>query len=310
MIYQIEDARLVSYNYSMPVNNQMAFDAEFSFEVTETKGLKLSGSYYPASPWNSLAHAYISKVEEYDSYMFSNAQKDAIGEFFDALEWENLHTKIKKMWLVGFSNEAALRDVITPSEKEGWEDTPSAAPAGAGFATYDNDAKMVVGADHPPTMADLGIAVDDCGAFFAGTNMTQQPSSYVSTWEGPSLSGKMMQLQQAGMDPYPTTFRAGNINSLDSTDDKQDGVFVASRNVNNAYITRIKGGRVAENATQAMGGGEPPPNPIYIWSKTTKGDVSTAGITLGLTAAQTETLAGLIYDLCVGIGHTDLEDTT
>lgn len=46
MIYQIEDAKLTSYNYSMPVNNQMAFDAEFSFEVTETKGLKISGTYY------------------------------------------------------------------------------------------------------------------------------------------------------------------------------------------------------------------------------------------------------------------------
>tara|TARA_R110002020_G_scaffold293798_1_gene509543 strand:+ start:174 stop:1280 length:1107 start_codon:yes stop_codon:yes gene_type:complete len=46
MIYQIEDAKLISYNYSMPVNNRMAFDAEFSFEVTETKGLKFSGTSY------------------------------------------------------------------------------------------------------------------------------------------------------------------------------------------------------------------------------------------------------------------------
>jgi len=46
MIYQIEDAKLISYNYSMPVNNQMTFDAEFSFEVTETKGLKFSGTTY------------------------------------------------------------------------------------------------------------------------------------------------------------------------------------------------------------------------------------------------------------------------
>jgi hypothetical protein len=46
MVYQIEDAKLISYNYSMPVNNQMTFDAEFSFEVTETKGLKFSGTSY------------------------------------------------------------------------------------------------------------------------------------------------------------------------------------------------------------------------------------------------------------------------
>ena len=46
MVYQIEDAKLISYNYSMPVNNHMTFNAEFSFEVTETKGLKLSGTSY------------------------------------------------------------------------------------------------------------------------------------------------------------------------------------------------------------------------------------------------------------------------
>ena len=46
MIYQVEDAKLTSYSYSMPVNNQMTFDAEFSFEITETKGLKLSGTAY------------------------------------------------------------------------------------------------------------------------------------------------------------------------------------------------------------------------------------------------------------------------
>ena len=46
MIYQIEDAKLISYNYSMPVNGKMTFDAEFSFEVTETKGLKFSGTTY------------------------------------------------------------------------------------------------------------------------------------------------------------------------------------------------------------------------------------------------------------------------
>jgi len=44
MAYQIEDAKLTSYSYSLPLNNQMTFDADFSFEVTETKGLKLSGT--------------------------------------------------------------------------------------------------------------------------------------------------------------------------------------------------------------------------------------------------------------------------
>lgn len=46
IIYQIEDARLNSYNYSMPVNGEMSFDAQFTFQVTETKGLRISGTSY------------------------------------------------------------------------------------------------------------------------------------------------------------------------------------------------------------------------------------------------------------------------
>ena len=46
MIYQIEDAKLNSYNYGMSVSQNMTFDAVFSFDVTEEAGLKLSGTAY------------------------------------------------------------------------------------------------------------------------------------------------------------------------------------------------------------------------------------------------------------------------
>ena len=46
IIYQIEGATLDSYSYGMPVNDQMTFDASFSFEVSETYGLRLSGQAY------------------------------------------------------------------------------------------------------------------------------------------------------------------------------------------------------------------------------------------------------------------------
>ncbi len=46
IIYQIEGATLDSYTYGMPVNDQMTFDASFSFEVSETYGLRLSGHAY------------------------------------------------------------------------------------------------------------------------------------------------------------------------------------------------------------------------------------------------------------------------
>jgi hypothetical protein len=46
MIYEIQDAKLESYNYSMAVNGGMSFDASFNFAVTPTTGLRLSGTYY------------------------------------------------------------------------------------------------------------------------------------------------------------------------------------------------------------------------------------------------------------------------
>ena len=46
MIYEIQEAKLDSYNYGMPINDKMTFDASFSFTVTEEKGLRFSGSSY------------------------------------------------------------------------------------------------------------------------------------------------------------------------------------------------------------------------------------------------------------------------
>ena len=43
IIYNINGAKLDSYNYGMPVNNRMSFDASFSFTITEDKGLTISG---------------------------------------------------------------------------------------------------------------------------------------------------------------------------------------------------------------------------------------------------------------------------
>tara|TARA_Y100001938_G_scaffold150151_1_gene239840 strand:+ start:5702 stop:6802 length:1101 start_codon:yes stop_codon:yes gene_type:complete len=46
MIYRIEDAKLDSYNYSINVNGTMSYDANFSFQVTQSRGLKVSGTSY------------------------------------------------------------------------------------------------------------------------------------------------------------------------------------------------------------------------------------------------------------------------
>jgi hypothetical protein len=42
--YTVEDAKLAAYSYSTVVNDVMLFDASFTFEVTEEKGLRMSGA--------------------------------------------------------------------------------------------------------------------------------------------------------------------------------------------------------------------------------------------------------------------------
>ena len=44
VIYRVEGAKLESYSYGMPVNDQMTFDSTFSFSVNEDGGLLISGS--------------------------------------------------------------------------------------------------------------------------------------------------------------------------------------------------------------------------------------------------------------------------
>ena len=46
LIYNINEAKLDSYDYGMPVNDRMTFDANFSFTITEEKGLTISGTSY------------------------------------------------------------------------------------------------------------------------------------------------------------------------------------------------------------------------------------------------------------------------
>lgn len=46
MIYRIQDAKLDSYNYNMSVNGIMSYDAQFSFKVTQSRGLQVSGTNY------------------------------------------------------------------------------------------------------------------------------------------------------------------------------------------------------------------------------------------------------------------------
>lgn len=250
-------------------------------------------------PWNVDAEAYFTEVEAHptDPYTFTAVQKAALSDFFDALDTEGLSSKIKKMWLVGFSVAAGLRDVMNPTEVETWNTAPVGGDMNNGYATFSN-ADMQT--SH--TMSSLGIDKKDCGAFFAGTNMTRQTSYYV--WAKTSVQRTFQLIQDTG----ETAVRFGFGTAFKSTTEKQDGVFLGSRNGDDVSLTRIKAARVAENAaTTETADYQNTTDTIDMWNGNTAGDVSTVGITLGLTAAQTETLAGLIYDLCVGIGHTALE---
>ena len=254
-----------------------------------------SGLYQAGLDLNADAEAYIDAVQTNDSYTFSKAQKIAISDFFNALETESLTSKIKKMFFVGFSVNAGLRDVMDPTSTESWATAPVGGDMNNGFATFSNER---INTSH--TLGSLGLARFNCGAFFAGTNMTRQTSNYVNAYTSSASNYQMKQ------DTGETAVRFGFSANVKSTSEKQDGVFVASRNGTAVSITRIKAARVAENVTAGKGGGGNTTASITLWGGNTAGNVSTVGITAGMTAAQVETLGGLLYDVCVGIGHTAL----
>jgi len=254
-----------------------------------------SGLYQAGLDLNADAEAYIDAVQTNDSYTFSKAQKIALSDFFNALETESLTSKIIKMWLVGFSVNAGLRDVMDPTSTESWTTAPVGGDMNDGYATFSNER---INTAH--TMSSLGITKNSCGSFFSGTNMTRQSSGYVNAY---SSSSSNFQIKQ---DTGETAVRYGYRSNVKSTSEKQDGVFVGSRNGSSVSLTRIKAARVAENVTAGRGGGSTASASITLWGGNTAGNVSSCGITSGLSAAQVETLAGLIYDVCVGTGHTAL----
>ena len=237
----------------------------------------------------------MAKVLENDSYVFSHAQQQAISDFFYALDANSLGSVIKKMFFFGFSVNAGLRDVMNPTSTESWNSAPVSGDMNDGYATFVNESILT---SH--TVSSLGIAYNNCGAFFSGTNMTRQTSNYVNAY---TSSSSNFQLKQ---DTGETAFRSGYSANVKSTTEKQDGVFVATRLVNAVAMTRIKASRAVENVTATKTGGSSPSATISFFAGNTIGNVSSVGITSGLSAANAETLAGLIYDVCVGIGHTDL----
>ena len=254
-----------------------------------------SGLYQAGLDLNADAEAYIDAVQTNDSYTFSKAQKIALSDFFNALETESLTSKIIKMWFVGFSVNAGLRDVMDPTSTETWTTAPVGGDMNDGYATFSDER---INTSH--TMSSLGISNTNCGSFFSGTNMTRQSSGYVNAY---SSSSSNFQIKQ---DTGETAVRYGYSSNVKSTNEKQDGVFVGSKSGTAVSLTRIKAARVAENVTASRTGGSTAAATLTLWSGDTAGNLSSCGITSGLSAAQVETLAGLIYDVCVGTGHTAL----
>jgi phage-related protein len=271
-------------------------------------------------PWNVDAEAYFTEVEAHptDPYTFTAVQKAALSDFFDALDTEGLSSKIKKMWLVGFSVAAGLRDVMNPTEVETWDIPPVAGDMHDGYATFSTE-KLIT----TSSVESLGLEKNDCGAFVTCTNMDDDATiNYVNGYASSSKTFKLSQRKhtsgppeewepwfRAGSSTY-TKFRGGDF----GTDGIHNGVFLASRKgdgVGDYVLTRIKGERVLEEGVDdVVAVGQTSDAAIILWGGTTVGNVSSVGITSGLTETESATLAGLIYDLCVGIGHTDLENTT
>ena len=280
-----------------------------SVELIEDPLGVIPKAYSGIDPWdNTSANAYISAVESapLDPYIFNDSQKGAITDFFNELDSKNLSSKIKKMWLVGFSVSGGLYDVINPSVVESYMQTgktlavgtaPDAADMHDGYATFDDGERL----NTLHKMSDLGITKDDCGAFFAGTNISSRHGSYVNAYYA---NDENFQLKAANGE---TAVRFSFNTNLTGAPEKQDGVWVGSRNGQDASLTRIKALGVPETVVSGVTAGTTTTATIDLWGTTTTGDISAVGITAGLTSSQTVTLGGLLYDLCVGIGHTGLE---
>ena len=268
-------------------------------------------AYSGIDPWdNTGANAYISAVESapLDPYIFNDSQKGAITDFFNELDSKNLSSKIKKMWLVGFSVSGGLYDVMNPTVVESYMQTgaagvtgttPLAADMNNGYATFNTG--EVLYTEH--TMGSLDITKNDCGAFFVGTNISSRHGAYINAY---NASTKNFQLKAANGE---TAVRFGFSHNVTGAPEKRNGVWVGSRNGTDVSLTRIKSLGVPTTVTQTtgLGVGSTATDEFDLWGKLTTGDISAVGITAGLTSSQTVTLGGLLYDLCVGIGHTGLE---
>ena len=269
-------------------------------------------AYAGIDPWdNTDANAYISAVESdsLDPYIFNDAQKGAITDFLNDLDSNSLSSEIKKMWLVGFSVSGGLYDVMNPAVTESYTQTgktnlPGTAPDSAdmqnGYATFDDAERL----NTLHTMNSLEISHTNGGAFFVGTNMSSKNGPIVNLYSG---SNENFQLKQ---DNGEMAVRFGFHQNLTGAPDQRDGVWVGSRNGSDWALTRIKSLGAPEVVVRSQGGGSSPSGTIDLWGNLTTGNISAVGITAGLTSAQTVTLGGLLYDLCVGIGHTGLENTT
>ena len=266
-------------------------------------------AYEGIDPWdNTGANAYISAVESnpIDPYVFYDSQKGAITDFLNELDSKNLSSKIKKMWLVGFSVSGGLYDVMNPTVVESYMQTgvtgwvgaaPDAADLHNGYATFDDGERL----NTLHKMSDLGITHTNCGAFFAGTNMSSRNGQMVNAYTD---TNQNLQLKQANGE---TVVRFGFNTNVTGAPEKRNGVWVGSRNVQDVSLTRIKALGVSETVVATKAGGSTPTATIDLWGHLTTGDVSAVGVTAGLTSAETITLGGLLYDLCVGVGHTGLE---
>ena len=270
-------------------------------------------AYAGIDPFNNTdANAYITAVEgnPEDPYVFNDPQKGALTDFFNGLDSEGLSSKIKKMWLVGFSVSGGLYDVMDPTAVETYTQTGKTNLAGTapdpanmhdGYATLDNEERL----NTLYKMDDLEITKKYCGAFFAGTDMSSRNGSVVNAY---TSYNKNFQLKQSNGE---TAVRFGFSDNVTGAPEIRDGVWVGSRTGDNVYLTRIKALGAPENVVEMRDTDVVDTvATIDLWGNTTTGDVSAVGITEGMTAAQTTTLGGLLYDLCVAIGHTDLEDTT
>ncbi|MBP46951.1 MAG: hypothetical protein CMH53_03350 [Myxococcales bacterium] len=261
--------------------------------TTEWESITHEGT---AITMHSVAAAWVAQVEANDGITLNNTQKGAISDFTQALEDNSLDSKVKAFWMLGFNAAAGSRDLIAPTSQFTWSTAPTSFSNGTAVLTGTSAARASIG-----NLASYGMTFNDSGWVLSATSVDRDAGqqNVFSTYTSSSSNFS------ARLDSGEWSHRGSYSSLVDSTNEKQEGVFLGCRDANTARMTRIKASRVTESSFAGRTGGSTPTGNLDVLQNA-EGSFSTMGLTTALTTDEQEDLGQIVYDLAVALGHTDL----